>query len=544
MKVSELARSYDPQALKADVNLVAVVLDTGVELHPSDDHRLVGHCPFHEDAIESFAVWQWEDSQNWACGCWSCNPFRGGTAALGDLFDYLQAFYHVGFRQAIELAVGYVGRDLPDLPAMPTPKGKPPDMGKLLAQSDKHHDGVTLQMLLQAREVDVPAQWVHDQWRVCDGDGEVLIPHFDGAGTLTALKHRSPEDGWTSRSVRGSALEHLYGEWRARGGAQRPVLLCEGESDTWTVAYLFDGEPVDVLGLPSGAAANPKDDWLDQVAGRDLTLLLDADRAGRDAARKWAMLATERGARVNVANLPDGSDCTSAGPDEVQRCINEAWPVIDVDQLSVKEAATGYVRFDKQGNPITLSDFVMHPVRLVDLGGSMVYEVVGPGKADVQFLPDAERASTDRMRRWCAARSLSWKGSNRDVSDLLELLKSKSIFLPRVRGTDVVGLHGNVFVMPDESIGSNGWGYVPPENDISLGASINLGDGEWDDELIGALSELHNPNVVTPILGWVAAAPLRSIVPKFPILGVFGGSGYGKTTLLEVILAGFGFWTT
>jgi hypothetical protein len=33
-------------------------------------------------------------------------------------------------------------------------------------------------------------------------------------------------------------------------------------------------------------------------------------------------------------------------------------------------------------------------------------------------------------------------------------------------------------------------------------------------------------------------------VAKFPVLGVTGGSGYGKTTLLEVMLSSFGFWTT
>src|ERR1035437_9834347 len=158
-----MARSYDPSALKQDVNLVAVVLDTGVMLEPVDEHRLIGHCPFHADTIESFAVWQWEDTETWACGCFACSPFRDGVAAVGDVFDYLQAFYHVSFRQSIELA---------------------------------------------------------------DGNGEVLIPHFDGAGLITALKHRRPGDGWTSRSVRGSELTHLYGEWRARGGKERPVYLC------------------------------------------------------------------------------------------------------------------------------------------------------------------------------------------------------------------------------------------------------------------------------------------------------------------------------
>src|ERR1039458_7313346 len=102
MNLGDLARSYDPAALKRDVSLVAIVLDAGVELTPVDEKRLVGHCPFHEDAIESFAVWEWEDGGAWACGCWACSPFRHGTAPTGDVFDFLQAMYHVSFPKSIE----------------------------------------------------------------------------------------------------------------------------------------------------------------------------------------------------------------------------------------------------------------------------------------------------------------------------------------------------------------------------------------------------------------------------------------------------------
>lgn len=541
MNLGEMSRNYDPSTLKREVNLVAVVLDAGVDLDPVDESRLTGHCPFHSDEVASFAVWKWEDGDTWACGCFACSPFRDGTASVGDVFDFLQAFYHVSFRQSVELAVGFLNKEMPELPDMPKPRGPAPDLGHMLAEASGSH-GELLHELLHARGVDVPADWVRKNWRVADGGHEVLIPHFDELGEITALKHRNPDDGWTSRSVRGSELTHLYGEWRARGGTNRPLFLCEGESDTWTVSYIFDGEPVDVLGLPSGAAANPKHEWLDLVAGRDLVLLLDADRAGREAAGKWSVLASGAGARVRVANLPDGTDCTSAGADEVRRAVEEAWPWVDPGSLALYIEDDRYWRHTKDSG-VVLSDFVMRPTRLIDLDGAIVYEVEVPGRQGVQLVTDAELASTDRLRRWCAARALSWKGTNRDVSDLLELLKSQSILVPRVRGTDVVGLHGDVFVMPNESIGSTGYAYVPPENDINLSASINLGGPGWDAELPLMLSELHRADVVTPILGWVAAAPLRSLVAKFPVLGVTGGSGYGKTTILEVILSAFGFWT-
>ena len=47
---------------------------------------------------------------------------------------------------------------------------------------------------------------------------------------------------------------------------------------------------------------------------------------------------------------------------------------------------------------------------------------------------------------------------------------------------------------------------------------------------------------MTPILGWVAAAPLRSLCTQFPILAISGSSGLGKTTLISTVLQAFGFW--
>ncbi len=185
------------------------------------------------------------------------------------------------------------------------------------------HSGL-LDKFLKWRSIAVPGQWLSHTWFVADGNGEILIPHFDALGGLTAIKRRRWEDGWQSRSVRGSKLVHLYGAWRAPGGDGRRIYLCEGESDTWTVAYMFDGEAVDVVGLPSGAAAAIRPEWLDFVAGSDLVLLQDADTAGEASADKWVRMATGVAKYVHRAHLPDGTDCTSAGPDAVADAIRGA----------------------------------------------------------------------------------------------------------------------------------------------------------------------------------------------------------------------------
>jgi hypothetical protein len=554
------AGDYDPRALKQSINLAGVVMLAGVALSSAGDGRLVGKCPFHEDEHESFAVWQWEDGDGaWTCGCWACSPFEGrsgGTRSNGDVFDFLQALYGLTFGQAVERVLELKDEVLPTEPQAAVSLGPTPDLGRALAAASgpSNRSGL-LPQLLADRGVNVPATWLYDSWLVADGAGEVLIPHYNAEGTLTAVKHRSSEDGWAGRSMRGSRLEALYGVWRARGGRARPVVLCEGESDTWTVSWLLDGEPVDVVGLPSGASAGIKDAWLDFVAGRSLTLLLDADRAGREGAGRWAAAAVGRAGDVRIASLPDGTDATSAGHDIVMKALDEAWPVIDLKSLPIYAKDGRYFRHGKitedketgeETEAVTIvSDFVLDPHRLVTMDdGGIVFECEVPGRQGVQRLTDAELAGVDRMRRWAAARMLSWKGTPRDLSDLLELLKAQSILIPRFRGTDVIGLHGNVFVLPDSSIGASGWGYVPPENDIDLGHSIKLDGTGWDRALPGQLARLHDPKVITPILGWIAAAPLRSIVTKFPVLGITGGSGFGKTTLLETVLGAFGFWTT
>lgn len=321
---AEIARRSDPATLKREVNLAAVVLDDGVELEAVGE-RLVGHCPFHDDEIASFAVWQWEDSGIWACGCFACSPFRNGAASVGDVFDFLQALYGLSFPQSLERAAGYLDRemDLSKLPEMPKKDCGPlPNLEHMLERASRSQSGL-LQALLDDRGIAVPAEWLYEEWKVADGQGEVIIPHFDNDGHVRALKCRRWENGWASRSIRGSELSHLYGEWRIC--AHQWLYLTEGESDCWTVSYMFDGEPVDVIGLPSGAAANPaRKDWLDLVAGRDLVLLLDADRAGRASAAKWMTIATQAGADVRVGILPDGSDCTSAGTAAVKRAIRRA----------------------------------------------------------------------------------------------------------------------------------------------------------------------------------------------------------------------------
>jgi DNA primase len=144
----------------------------------------------------------------------------------------------------------------------------------------------------------------------------VMIPHFGVAGEVCGVKRRSPQAGWVPTAVKGSKLETLYGAWRDKG--HQTLIVCEGESDTWTLAHRYRDHPVDVAGLPSGVAAKPRDEWLWRCQQHQQTILVfDGDEAGRLGAARWK--AALPGAYV--ARLREGADVTSATRVEVSDAL-------------------------------------------------------------------------------------------------------------------------------------------------------------------------------------------------------------------------------
>lgn len=529
-----LLNSSEPSKLKEQVSLAAVVQLHGVELRPEGE-RLVGLCPFHDDNAPSFAVWRLDDGAE-LCGCWACD-FRPG-----DVFDFIQRFNKISFPKAVQTVADYVRDGLPEAPAIPTrdPDAPLPDLSGIV-NTARNRDLGPLHMLLTSRGIQAPAEWLAAEFRLGVGErGEIVIPHYSREDELRGAKWRTDET--KPMSFTGSRLDSLYGAWRDRG--QPRVVLCEGESDTWAVAYALRTEDTLVLGLPSGVAARPKDEWLDQLSDREVVLLFDADDAGRRGLATWVAALQSR-ADILLASLPEGDDAVSAGPQATITAVAEAWAFVDPASLPITVGGTRYVRINPQnGTSTVLSDFVFHVERLImgeDEG--IVLEVSVPTKRGTQIITASELANPQKMRDWCARRMLSWKGGSRDVADLLELLKADLLFAPRVKGTSCLGLHDGTFVLPKGTIGSAGWGYIPPTADVDLESVLRLDDlPTWDNGLPLALTQLHDPAVITPVLGWVAAAPLRSLCSQFPVLAVVGGAGWGKTTIIGVVLDAFGFW--
>lgn len=524
--------------LKERLPLEWVVAEAGVLMEPANDGRLVGTCPFHPDEHPSFAIFG-EDLDR--VGCWSCD------FGNGDLLDFIQRWKACTFKEALEEAVRLLRRfeETRDAwtPAARTPQ-EPVPIETLrhharAAYATAEYDPTAIRALIQAKELPMPWSWLHEEFMLgVLGPDTVLIPHLikePGGLKLTGYKTRHGVNH--PYAARGSKLTELYGGWRDTG--HELVILCEGESDTWRVAWEYRNE-ADVFGLPSGVNALPKDPWLRRLQDRHVIILFDGDMPGRSAARNWhkALLAGEHpAASVKVVGLEDGADaCTTA---DLRDAVNTAAPVpLWTGHVSTSPDGTHYLRTNN-GQPIC--NWRLRPERLITLdeGGHAIEGHLPDGRKVV--LTSDDLSSESATRHWSNRYGYSWLGSVRDAQSLLEFLLHDGPFLARGHGTRVLGWHAGHVVLPDRTIGPLHWVYVPPVTDPALDQVIRVAPSEWDPRTVALLRALHDPSVTTPILGWMAAAPLRSWCQVFPPLAVVGGSGAGKTTLLLEIMSAFGY---
>ena len=522
----------DLEELKKEVDLVGVCTELGVTFTEQNEERWTGHCPVHVDENPSFAVWWDFDRGYQKCGCWSC------SFGTGDVFDLVQAVHGCTLSQAIRWVSEYRARQQGTVAPPESRQNEPTEDLYQITQAALgqaragHLDG--LRTLLVEKKITAPADWLVNEFSVgVDDRSRVVIPHMSREGQVSAVKRRSYPD-WTPMAVRGSKLQELYGIHRLKD--HKKIVVCEGESDTWTTAYTLRNEEYDVVGLPHGAGPGkaPKQNWLEVFKDKEVILLFDADRAGREGLREWLGAL----GKARVAQLEEGKDATSAGSQRLRHAINTARYFGDDMPPGLTWQDVALIRGD---TPV--ANFFLRLERSIILDGEeIVFEVRLPDDRVVQ-LSSRDLGSDSRIVAWANAYGYVWYGNRRDAQELMRILTMESVFVPRVSGTRVAGWHDGTFVFPQPvgAIGDSSWAYVPPVADINIATKVHLRADDWDRSIPSVLRSMHAPEVITPILGWVAAAPLRSWCAKFPILGVVGGAGTGKTTLLGVVLRSFGF---
>ena len=121
----------------------------------------------------------------------------------------------------------------------------------------------------------------------------------------------------------------------------------------------------------------------------------------------------------------------------------------------------------------------------------------------------------------------------------------------RKTGTNMIGLHGDVWVTKDGNIMKTGW--APQQEIVPYGKGSDafynkIGYAVLDDadyhtmltSLYKNLPAINNTNVILPWLGWFMAAPMKQRLQKsiggFPLAFVHGGQGSGKTSEAQMFM--------
>ncbi len=521
------------EELKIELPLQYVVAEAGVVLTPDGD-RLSGLCPFHQDSNPSFSVY---GEQLERVGCWSCD-----FGNSGDLLDFIQTWRGIGLNAAVVygnkmLAKYREGGWAPQ----EVEQGPPPDKTLWLphvrdAFTRYDQDDTAVGRLLQYKDLPISPQWAHDEfWLGVRDSDRVVIPHFTKDRQLLGYKTRNG----TARAfaTKGAQFTSLYGIWRDEGQSQ--VIVCEGESDVWMTAWVTRKDDVLVVGLPTGTNSPISEQWLADLKGRNVTLLFDSDRAGRSAVRRWSEALA--GESVSVAVLPEGYDACSAGQAVLERTIRRSSKVKAL-QGSVIASSEGYVRASN-GDPV--SDWLFEPQRyLVFNDGSFGFEgILSDGRHTV--ITSMDLTSEQTLKRWASTHECHFFGSSKDAQWISKILSNERPFLSAGKGTFLAGWHGDAFVTPAGSLGkgSEDWIYVPSVVEQQMTRIVTLWENEASSskDLITDMLLLNRRAVVDPIIGWLGAAVMRSALKEFPTLAIVGGSGTGKTTIIDAIMGAFGF---
>jgi hypothetical protein len=499
---------------------------------------LTALCPFHPDGDNgSFGIYRRpeDDFDRWHCF---------GCGLGGDVFDAIRRLERIEFGPAFQLAIALLKKleaepGWSPSPTAPAREVSPDELQAYVEATQGDPDRPAIALVMAYKKLTDATQWLAHEFRF-GADDELIIPHYSADGELVAYKHRA---GYNKPiSGEGSRLIVLYGEWRDRGFDR--VILCEGESDTWKIAWTYRAEPVDVFGLPAGAHSKIQPAWVNRLAGRDVTLLFDGDTAGRTATRRWVetllqMQATGNGPKtVRVADPGKGMDASDHF--DVRPMIGDAVVVAPMDVAGL--AAEGYEVLVRNQVPMVITNWWIEPTALVMGDDRLAVEgFLRPLGERVVVSPE-EFKTPMSVQVWCQNRGLAWRGAGSAAQQVWDRIVYEATFTRHAKMVHEAGWHDGTFALPDrEYIGQRAAVFVPRDGGDPLAGRIVLADRRPDRWTSHALVSLHRRDIVTPIIAWFAAAPLRNMVANFPVLAISGASGSGKTETTSLIAKTFGW---
>ena len=530
----DTVKFHDSDELKAKLSIVFVMENHGHNV-THDGGKYVTTCPFHDDTNPSFDIYG-EKLERWGC-------YADGLG--GDVLDLVQRLYGIARFVEVKDKAAELLR-LQEAQNWTGPRTgvrrsfDREEADKFVSASSGGGDGAWLALFdeLAASRPALASIDPHDlriAFRLGTQEEWTIAPIYDHDNDLVAYKRRKP--GSKMLSARGASLtENFYGEWLDTDGS-KPVLLVEGETDTWVGHSLIP--EVATLGLLAGA--NTPTGAAHKLAGRHVILAFDGDEAGRRGLRLWYAALKDVAASVRIIVMPDGADLAKT---EDVRALIDNLQAVPVQTPRIAQKPDGIYRIPRseKSEAEQLSNFTLTPKRQLVGDGLSAWEcLMAPSGREV-VVSTHDLARDQSLVDWSARHGGSWFGSKVDAQHLQAHLQAEQPFLASGYTTSVAGLHSNHFIFPGGSIGPDHWVYTSGKTDIELHRYLEPlmrpeEDPHWhfSRELL-QLRSLHDTSVMDPVLAWLALAPVRSLINPFPALAVLGGSGTGKTTLLETVL--------
>ena len=531
---------HNSEELKESLSILYVLESNG---HKSELNggKYAASCPLpgHKDSSPSFDVFG-EKLERW--GCYPCNIGGDVLDLVGKLHPEIKRFVEIKDKAAEYLTAQRVSQW-----SGPTEGSKNTfdraAANKLVlasAEDDVPIDWINVYEHLTAVENNpgleqVPYEWIRREFQIGTYHNAAIIPYYGRDMSLVAYKRRKA--GEKIMAAAGSDFSDiLYGQWRDTNKTL-PVLLCEGESDVWAAAHALAGTH-SVMGLPTGAGAFPSQ--APRLADRDVVLAFDGDETGRRALVAWVTALQTNGAKsVRIVVMPDRLDIASTI--DIPALVASSQPVLTIPKvLSPREDGIYKNPKTENAEAQALSNWVFVPKRQLVRSGASGDAWEGtllPHGISVLLTTDDTQGKKSLVS-WASSYGGSWFGSDQDAQHLQASLQAVRPYLATGNTSAVAGLHDNHYIYPGGSIGPDYWVYDAGVGGIEMERyTTGIIDGEYDFvKHLLTVRELHRHDIMDPILAWLAVAPLRSLIAPFPTLAVLGGSGTGKTTLLETVL--------
>ena len=372
----------------------------------------------------------------------------------------------------------------------------------------------------------------------------VWVPYYDIDNQIIGYKTLSRSGG--KRAGVGSKMA-LYANRYTLSRlkySNDPVIICEGESDTWVMDYLY-GEEYVVVGFP-GANQNVQEllgVYENSVwTNRYIAIVFDGDAAGTSGRAQVAQWLYDHGATVTLTPLPDNKDVADMQEQEIRDVFDE-WQMPFGEPQKIIQVGNCYRRLTSDGSHGTeITNWAIDIDRFLIGEDNESWAIEGsllPTGRKVT-LTSTEFRSVQKLIDWSQRNTRQFFGNTTDAQKLGSYLLDQATMKPVGRMTTRAGLHRGDFVWPDGCIGDQEWRYIEKESGLMLGStnSLTLPAGKTNHQIAKCIENLyllHKPEVTMPAMAWMAVAPLRTLLKEFPILHLSGTSGSGKTTLTSIM---------